>query len=1237
MLTTVAQTLTLPQPQQEPEFPTKEPEFSLDRGLSRVRTGAQLTAPDRPEPLRWHGEPSRPGLPGTPNPIPPERMRPRQKFAVCVGIDHYAEGAAMDLRYAAADAVSMAAAFLQDLQFTKVLLIADIREVPELLRPHLDSGRLGFTNDTAASAIERDLETFARLALGNDDVLAYYHAGHGDSGRTPALLAGDHTQQNPRRIMVNAIIDRLQAPEVFAAHRLIILDTCRSGLNDNSGRTMSAAFREAFSQPDLRMTVLTGCDSDQCSIEDSELEHGRFTWALLEGIRGPAWRAGEQALLSKDLYVHVAGLFGTKGWNTSQAPQQFQSGSVYALAWRELPLPQQLDEVEQQKLREDIGGAQRAYLSVLTPQHRERARSLCRYALRAIDDIQPDLQTQASRAQLMELYGLIEYRLGNHQSAGKWLADAALLNPDSATLALIAALRQADEGHVVAAFDQLQPLLGRLAETAKDDIWLWQRIAGIQSAVGDSMGAIASYGRAAEAVYSQQSDSQLRYDLLWLNLDRQEEMARAIWADLPFTGRVDWVLAADEILVQTAARTLGPDHGETKRLQWQQDAHRRLARMPFHKIRQFSEQHLLQLRLGSLYPGLETSVPRPVTGTHTHFETQTTKDALDMASIIAAFEQTFLPPRHPWTANATITRAFFRTRLRQYNTAINELQQALDLSREHPGPNCKLLAECCSRLGDVHSTRGMQSLSDKYYKEAAVHFANLHRVSDALEHLNWLSESALSEALHESPLSSFKSGFSPLLDKPAEYSFQSTDVEFLPMLAVQWFSLGQLHLLQNQRGRAADSYARAEKLFYESGHLIDAAEMLGRQGDCWRRENDEKAAGCYSRALRLFRHANVKGQSLLSLALAQTLVESGRFEEASALYDEVIRFAENSSMLSNEAWSLPSCLRQKGNCWATRDDEKAIESFSRAMNLCRSRGEHVSVVDIGSDLAEALFRLKRFDQAIPVYSEVAIAAIKLGDAVASASARFGEADCFRQLQRYGDSIEAAKQCLQTLFNMDNSLQKDPSSIRIKHNATVLLGKVYVQLQRDAEAAELFQQASKAAADDGRTLDAARMAAWAGDAFFRTGNSATSADCFAQAAQLHQNPDLPNPRLEFGLSVLTTNPYVAREEFAAVRSSLAPQEQVFRPAACLLLCLTSLSERGNQPQQIVISEPERELLREAVLTTADGPPRNLQVQQQLARLLQADTTAATPLRKAIVEEILKLLPASPEIRQLYKQD
>ncbi|MFN9287292.1 MAG: hypothetical protein ACK6EB_04420, partial [Planctomyces sp.] len=162
------------------------PETLLKRSISIAKEELQ-NRPNPAKPFRWHGELSHPGLPQTPEPIPPERTRPRQKFAVCVGIDRYAEGPSRDLHYAAADAAAMAEACLKNLQFTKVLLIADIREVPENLRTYIDTGRLVFTGNTTADAIEGELETFARLAVGSDDVLAYDHAGHGDSGRTPAL------------------------------------------------------------------------------------------------------------------------------------------------------------------------------------------------------------------------------------------------------------------------------------------------------------------------------------------------------------------------------------------------------------------------------------------------------------------------------------------------------------------------------------------------------------------------------------------------------------------------------------------------------------------------------------------------------------------------------------------------------------------------------------------------------------------------------------------------------------------------------------------------------------------------------------------------------------------------------------------------------------------------------------------------------------------------------------------
>ncbi|MFN6334207.1 MAG: hypothetical protein ACK45A_20790, partial [Planctomyces sp.] len=958
----------------EPKSQPQVPETLLKRSISIAKEELQ-NRPNPAKPFRWHGELSHPGLPQTPEPIPPERTRPRQKFAVCVGIDRYAEGPSRDLHYAAADAAAMAEACLKNLQFTKVLLIADIREVPENLRTYIDTGRLVFTGNTTADAIEGELEKFARLAVGSDDVLAYYHAGHGDSGRTPALLAGDHTPNAPRRITVNAIIDRLQADEVFAAHRLVILDVCRSGLNNSAGRVMSAAFREAFSRPDLRMTVLTGCDSQQSSSEDPALGHGRFTWALLQGIQGQAWRAGEQALLSSDLYIQIAGLFGTKGWNTEQSPQQFQSGSVFALAWRDLPLPQQLDEFEQQKLKEDIESATKTYLSVLTPTHREKARSQCRYAIRATDLVQlEDPQTMASRARLLELYAVIEYRLGNHESVDKWLTEAELLNPGNTTQSLVAAFRQADEGRVVEASDQLEPLLERLAETAKDDIWLWQRIAGIQAAVGDSLGAIVSYGRAAEAVHRLQSDSQLRYDLLWQNLDRQEELTNAIWFELPFTNRIDWLLRADEVALQTVARTLGPSHGETKNLQWRLNAHHRLTQLPSERLQAFLERNLLYSRFDE-------------SGRHT--------DASRFIQENMAAANNFLDVNHPWRINIVYRAGITNLALENTAAAIANLQTALHAHKNAFIAESRQVALCHFELGKAYQAAEKRQKAIDCFHESARIYAAIRDPDMAISSIRTAEELTYHyEDFGRETMGLIKPMIQPAGFAGGELHALTSDLVELPRVANRLFSRGIYDKLKSRWIHAIEHFSKAESAYRETDDSSTSmAWMAVWQGECWASLNDEEnVIESQRRALAMFRDAGpagTEGLAATGAALARRLVELHRLDQAESIVVEVITACEKLGKKAEAA----EILSQVGDCWRGKDDAKAIETYMKAADLFRAAGEEglSGLAETGSNLHD----LKRSVESEHMFAEVIAAYEKLGKNTAAARILSQVGDCWR--------------------------------------------------------------------------------------------------------------------------------------------------------------------------------------------------------------------------------------------------
>jgi hypothetical protein len=215
----------------------------------------------------------------------------QQKWALVVGIGRFSDAGIPRLNYTTADATSFAA---------------------ELTDPSI--GRFPsahvrvLTDDQATTRnIKEGLNWIARQA-GPDDLVLIYVATHGtprtaDSAGGANYLVTYDTQANsggganedalyatayPMVELANAVATRMKA-----LRTAVILDTCFSGgsLNNQSPLMAAGLANTAPSGPMLdRMTqgtgrmVMAASRVDEESLESRELEHGYFTYFLLQAI-----------------------------------------------------------------------------------------------------------------------------------------------------------------------------------------------------------------------------------------------------------------------------------------------------------------------------------------------------------------------------------------------------------------------------------------------------------------------------------------------------------------------------------------------------------------------------------------------------------------------------------------------------------------------------------------------------------------------------------------------------------------------------------------------------------------------------------------------------------------------------------------------------------------------------------------------------------------------------------------
>ena len=225
--------------------------------------------------------------------------RPSGKvFIVSIGINNYAH--VPHLQYAAADA----------------------REVADLLQKqwHVPKENVTLLIDeqaTRENIMDAIGEKLAQKADKDDTVIVYY-SGHGAPQSDPQ--SPDHDGLAKYLLPVDARADRLFATalpmngvgemfrQIKSARLIFIADTCYSG-------AASGHFKAIVNQDGLLARlkdtgsgriILTASTGAEVSMEDPGLQHGVFTYYLLEGLRGGADKSGNGEVTIAQLYAYVS-------------------------------------------------------------------------------------------------------------------------------------------------------------------------------------------------------------------------------------------------------------------------------------------------------------------------------------------------------------------------------------------------------------------------------------------------------------------------------------------------------------------------------------------------------------------------------------------------------------------------------------------------------------------------------------------------------------------------------------------------------------------------------------------------------------------------------------------------------------------------------------------------------------------------------------------------------------------
>jgi multidrug efflux pump subunit AcrA (membrane-fusion protein) len=176
--------------------------------------------------------------------------------------------------------------------------------------------------DATKSRIESLLGTTIKRKASKDDTVIIFYAGHGAVEPDPSNLDGDGFEKY--LLPHDADLEDLYSTSIsmndirtiftrIRADRLIfIADTCYSGAS--GGRTMMATktranlsdkFYERISKGKGRV-IISSCSANEISKEDDSLQHGVFSYYMLEGLKGRADQDGDGIITVSELFSYIS-------------------------------------------------------------------------------------------------------------------------------------------------------------------------------------------------------------------------------------------------------------------------------------------------------------------------------------------------------------------------------------------------------------------------------------------------------------------------------------------------------------------------------------------------------------------------------------------------------------------------------------------------------------------------------------------------------------------------------------------------------------------------------------------------------------------------------------------------------------------------------------------------------------------------------------------------------------------
>jgi len=212
-------------------------------------------------------------------------------FGLFIGIDSYSDRRIPDLKYATNDARTLHRIFASSLECSSQLLVG---------------------KDATARAVRMMISNISREAREEDSVVLFY-SGHGATERI--VTVSREQEINSYLVTFDAEVDDLEStaismeidvPRFFrklrARNIIFFVDTCYSG--QAGGKTFPIKgsrlrdIKPGFPQLDKIIgkgrVIVTASDATEVAFEDDVLQHGVFTYMLVDGLRGGIKRPGNR-------------------------------------------------------------------------------------------------------------------------------------------------------------------------------------------------------------------------------------------------------------------------------------------------------------------------------------------------------------------------------------------------------------------------------------------------------------------------------------------------------------------------------------------------------------------------------------------------------------------------------------------------------------------------------------------------------------------------------------------------------------------------------------------------------------------------------------------------------------------------------------------------------------------------------------------------------------------------------